>query len=126
MKTATSNRLWIAGASVAGIGLMFAVFDPLSWCLFPRCPLHLATGWYCPGCGTARAVALITHGQVFAGLRLNPVTVLGLPLLGVLYVTGRLDRVKPVWIWTLLAIIVVFGVLRNLPWQPFSVLAPQP
>ena len=88
--------------------------------------LHAMTGWYCPGCGTARAVSMLTHGHLLAALRMNPVTVLGLPLIGVLYVTGRLDRLKPVWIWTLLVVLVVFGVLRNLPWQPFTLLAPQP
>lgn len=105
---------------------MFLVFDPLSWQLFPRCLLHSMTGMYCPGCGSARALAQLAHGHWQTAVRLNPVTVLGLPLLGVLYVTGRLDRLKPVWIWTLLTFLVVFSVLRNLPWQPFTLLAPQP
>ena len=126
MKAIISNRLWISGAVAAVVGMMFSFFDPLSYRLFPRCLLHSTTGWYCPGCGTARAVALITHGHVLAGFRMNPVMVLGLPVVGVLYVTGQLDRLKPVWIWTLLAVIVAFGVLRNLPWPPFPLLAPQP
>jgi hypothetical protein len=126
LKTDTSNRFWIGGAVVAGIGLVFAACDPLSWRLFPRCVLHLVTGWYCPGCGTGRAVAQIAHGHWLTALRLNPVTVLALPLIGVLWATGRLDRLRPVWIWSFLAVLVAFGVLRNLPWQPFTLLAPQP
>jgi hypothetical protein len=124
LKTINSNRLWIGGGVAAVIGLVFAAFDPLSWVIFPRCILHSMTGWYCPGCGTGRAVAQLAHGHWLTALRLNPVTVLGLPVIGALWATGRLDRVRPVWIWTMLAVLVVFGVLRNLPWPPFIWLAP--
>jgi hypothetical protein len=124
LKTIVSNRIWIGGAIMAGVGVMFSVFDPLSWRLFPRCLLHSMTGMYCPGCGTGRALAQLAHGHCLTALRLNPVTVLGLPVIGALWVTGRLDRVRPVWIWTMLAVLVAFGVLRNLPWPPFNWLAP--
>ena len=30
---------------------------------FP-CLFHLATGYYCPGCGGTRAIASLLHGQV--------------------------------------------------------------
>ena len=120
------NRLWIGGSVVAVMGFVFAVFNPLSWRAFPRCMLHTMTGLYCPGCGTGRAFAQIVHGHWLAALRLNPLTVLSVPVVGLLWITGRLDRLKPVWIWTFVAVLVAFGVLRNLPWQPFTLLKPQP
>jgi hypothetical protein len=126
LKTIASNRLWVSGVAAVAVGVAFALFDPLSCRLFPRCLLHSWTGLYCPGCGTARALAQLAHGHWLAAIQLNPVTILGLPLLGALYVTGRLERTKPIWIWSFLAVMVVFGVLRNLPWPPFTWLAPQP
>ena len=126
MKAISSNRLWIIGAVTVGIAMMLTLFDPTSCRLYPRCLLHEWTGMYCPGCGTTRALTQLLHGHWLAAMRLNAVMVIGLPLLGVLYATGRLDRIRPVWIWTLLAFLVVFGVLRNLPWTPFTWLAPQP
>jgi hypothetical protein len=124
LKTIVSNRLWITGVAAAAVGVMFSLFDPLSYRLFPRCLLHSWTGMYCPGCGTARALAQLAHGHWLTAVRLNPVTVLGLPVIGALWVTGRLDRVRPGWIWTMLAVLVAFGVLRNHPWPPFNWLAP--
>ena len=124
MNASTQNRLWISLSVVAGTALVFALLDPLSWRLFPHCLLHSITGMYCPGCGTGRALTQLAHGQWLTALRLNPVTVLGLPVIGALWVTGRLDRVRPVWIWMMLAVLVAFGVLRNLPWPPFNWLAP--
>jgi hypothetical protein len=126
LKTIHSHRVWIGGAVAAVVGLFFAAFDPLSWRLFPHCLLHSWTGLYCPGCGTGRAIEQLVHGHGLVALRLNPVMMVILPLAGALWVTGRLDRLKPAWIWTLLIVLVAFGVLRNLPWPPFTWLAPQP
>jgi len=126
MKAVTPHRFVVAGTIAAGTAFVFAALNPLSWRVFPRCVLHSVTGWYCPGCGTTRALVQAAHGHWLAALRLNALTLVALPVIGVLWVTGRLDRLKPTWIWALLVVIVAFGVLRNLPWQPFTLLAPQP
>jgi hypothetical protein len=39
-------------------------------------------------------------------------------------VRGDTSTVKPGWIWLLLVAIVAFGVLRNIPVYPFTLLAP--
>ncbi len=126
MNPATSRRLWGALAGATAVGALLAVVDPVSCRLFPRCLLHAVTGLHCPGCGTMRALHELAHGHWLAAIRLNALTVLALPALGALWVSGRLDRLKPVWIWTLLVVVVAFGVLRNLPWYPWTLLAPQP
>jgi hypothetical protein len=126
LSTNPQNRFWSGIAIIAAVGFVFGVFDPISWRVFPHCVLYSMTGLYCPGCGTARAFTEIAHCHLFAALRLNAVTVLALPVVGVLWVTGRLDRLKPAWIWTLLVVVVAFGILRNLPWYPFTLLKPHP
>jgi hypothetical protein len=30
----------------------------------------------------------------------------------------------PVWAWSLAAFVLVFGLVRNLPWWPFTLLVP--
>ena len=42
-------------AAFAGMVLL-ELFDPATSGVFPPCPLHYLTGWYCPGCGSLRAI----------------------------------------------------------------------
>ena len=65
---------------------------------------------------------------------LNLFTAVCLPLMALVFLTrlvrgiaGRPVRravVRPVWIWTLLAVVVLFWILRNVPVYPFTLLAP--
>jgi uncharacterized protein DUF2752 len=113
--------------------LMLRIFDPATSGVFPPCPLRALT-WYCPGCGSLRAFHQLLHGNLRSALALNPFAVLALPFLGygvASYVTfltwGRyLPRVflPAAWIRALCAAIVAFGIVRNIPVYPFSVLAP--
>jgi len=121
-----------AGVLVALIAL-FAV-DPRQSRWFPHCPFHALTGFYCPGCGTLRAIHELLHGRVLEALSLNPLTVAFVPFLGYWLVSRAvcrlLARPRPTvfipafWIWGLFAVIVLFWVLRNIPLYPFSLLAP--
>ncbi|HUK81431.1 MAG TPA: DUF2752 domain-containing protein [Verrucomicrobiae bacterium] len=112
------------GAALAAAGLWLVNPNALTWC--PHCPLHSLTGLYCPGCGSTRALHQLVHGHLLAAFRLNPLAVVALPLLALWLARSERGDVKSMWIWTLLVVIVVFGVLRNLPVYPFSLLAPQP
>lgn len=71
----------------------------------------------------------LVHGHPLLALGENALSVLLLPLL--LYDLGAVlarrwltvsSRLRPWSLWTLLAIVVLFGILRNLPW--FAMLAP--
>ena len=120
-----SNHVtWLALAGLAAaLGLLF-FFAPDHYAFYPRCLFHALTGWQCPGCGGLRATHRLLHGDISAAFRLNPLFVLLLPVLvfaGVARLvklrTGRdwLQRFRqPLWLWVLLALIVVFGVGRNL------------
>jgi hypothetical protein len=108
-----------------------AVVSPEESGHYPGCPFRTVTGLYCPGCGSLRAVHAMAHGDVTEALARNPFTVLVVPYL--LWVWGSwLHRVvtkstnrymAPAWIlWLLLAAIMAFWVLRNIP--GFEFLAP--
>ncbi|HEX4486639.1 MAG TPA: DUF2752 domain-containing protein [Terriglobales bacterium] len=126
--------LW-AGLSTAALVLVaLSLFDPATAGFFPPCPLHALTGWYCPGCGSLRALHQLLRGNLSSAFAFNPFAVVALPFLlyGVasqisLQVRGRglpAFFIPGGWIWTMAGTIVVFGILRNLPFAPFNLLAP--
>jgi hypothetical protein len=113
-------------ALTAAVAVLF-VFDPSTAGFFPVCALHELTGWQCPGCGGLRAVHQLSHGHIAAAWRLNPFVVGLLPValwLGVREAarafTGREWPglvTRPVFGWLLAGGLVLFGVLRNVPFH---------
>jgi hypothetical protein len=116
---------------VAGAATLF-FFNPTTTLFYPKCLFHEVTGLYCPGCGTTRALHCLLHGKILEALHNNALVILVLPVLGATMLWrsrhGRppsLDsRFRSIWIVVLLAAVVAFGVLRNLPARPFYWLAP--
>jgi hypothetical protein len=113
-----------AGAGAASGSVVLFVFDPATSGLFPPCVFHALTGLHCPGCGSLRALHALLHGDVAQALAFNPLTTAALPLLLLGFVrearriaSGRdLAWRVPAWmIYGLLALLVVFGIARNLP-----------
>jgi hypothetical protein len=103
----------------------------------PSCTLHSLTGLYCAGCGGTRAMFAFLRGDLAASWRLNPfflilltlVTALGFRGLLLWSFPGRFAGMRrwpfPLWGGILLLVsMLVFMVLRNLPWWPFHLLAP--
>ena len=87
------------------------------------CPRLALTGLACPGCGGLRATHDLVHLDLAAAWSMNPLWVVVAPLLGVLWGLwlvrawrGRpAPRVPAGVAWTSLAVLVLFGVLRNVP-----------
>lgn len=104
------------------MALLF-LFPPEEVPYWPKCLLHQITGIYCPGCGSTRALAALLHGNLAKSISYNLLLIPGLLTLMVILCHPRLLS-KRHFIWTAVAIILVFGILRNLPWQPFCLLAP--
>jgi hypothetical protein len=111
-------------AALAVVGLV----DPATRTLTPPCPLKALTGLDCPLCGATRATHALLHGHLAQALDLNALYVLALPVVGLLVLLwllrGRVPKAltNAATMWSLLAVAVVFAVLRNLPIEPFSVL----
>ena len=94
-----------------GIAALF-LLDPEETAGFPRCPVFALTGWKCPGCGTARALHAALHGRLAEALRLNAALPVALALLAFAVAFPRLAR-RPAFAWTVLALVLAWGVARN-------------
>jgi len=112
-------------ALVAFAAGVLRVFNPASTWFFPPCPFRAFTGYLCPGCGTLRALHQLLNGHVAAAFRLNPLMMLLLPYVGYAGASTALETafgrglprvfMRPVYIWMLLAIILLYWILRNVP-----------
>lgn len=126
---------------IVGMALLFIsglvviyFFKPGQSFIYPPCPVHFLTGFYCPGCGTARGVHALLHGRFLQALDFNPLMVISIPFLGyaiisqvLFYIRGKgLPQVikHPFWIWAIFVLIIVYTILRNIPFYPFTILAP--
>lgn len=117
----------VGGTAVCAGALLLYFFAPSEHAFYPRCIFHMATGLSCPGCGSLRAAHSLLHGDFAAAFRFNPLPFVLAPLAGVAWAVYRpssLSALPAKWIWTLLGVIVAFGILRNLPTAPFTYLNP--
>ena len=130
------QRLFAVGWALAvppGLYVLYR-FPPASAEFYPPCLLHSTTGLHCPGCGMTRCVHSLLHGDVTQAFAWNALFVLLIPLLLVegyrLWFSCLTNRRMPPdrtpnWVtYVMLVVIVLFGVLRNLPFHPFDFLAP--
>ena len=96
------------------------------------CVFHQITGLYCPGCGTGRMMVSVLSMNLYRAFRYNPAAFIALPFItyylaatGVAYVKGqskKIGLVEKIIIIFLFILIIVIGVLRNIP--ALSFLAP--
>lgn len=124
--------LFILGVIIAALLALF-VLNPADGSFCPPCPFHTLTGLYCPGCGSLRALHQLLHGNLSEAFGFNPLMVLSLPFLGYCLISPRVAAVAKrtkagfipaFWIWSILVVIILFWILRNLPFYPFTLLAP--
>ena len=118
----------VAGAFVVGY------FNPTTAGIFPACPLFTLTGILCPGCGLTRGFHALFHGESLNALHFNALLpvfalVFGFLFVSLFLVTVRghgLDwkKIPTPTMYGLLFMAAAFFVLRNLPFYPFTLLAP--
>lgn len=124
MKTYQKLLLILGGTAVvlSGLTILFFSTPGQSWYL-PQCTFFRLTGLHCPGCGTTRSLHAFLHGNFLAAFRYNVLLYLLLTVALLLCIKPRLT-LKPCFAWTILITVILFFVLRNIPYYPFTLLAP--
>lgn len=124
------------GAALAGAAVLVATNDPSApGSRFPGCAFHAATGLWCPGCGLTRGTHHLLTGDPLAALSSNVFTPFVLVAIALSWLAwtlrsfGREVRLpRPALSGAaggaVIALVAVFGVVRNLPVAPFDALAP--
>jgi hypothetical protein len=118
------GRYGLFVAALVAVVVLF-LFNPKQHHFYPTCWFHKVTGLDCAGCGGLRATHQLLHGNFEAAFALNPLLIVvfpiavlafGLHLLGC--ITGKeLVRIKlpRQWPWFVLALVIIYTVVRNLP-----------
>ena len=117
------------GAVILMAGCAYYVWFSLTGLGIP-CFFHLITGLKCPGCGVTRMLMSLLRLDLSAAFSYNAVLLCLLPLLLSLglfslirYIrTGSrfMTRAENALVLAMAAVLVVWGVVRNLPGIPFG------
>ena len=111
---------------IAVLAILYKLYSPAEYILFPKCPFRVATGLQCPGCGSQRAIHYLLNLDIYNAIKENAILVFSIPylLIGILFDTIRSDnRSFLKWrkilfgekaIWGILSIIILFWVVRNI------------
>ena len=125
-------RAAAAFAAAVGVWLLLR-YDPNAvGNFFPKCIFHETTGYWCIGCGLTRALHALVHGDVARAFSMNPLAMLVLPLMPLMLLHER--GVRPALLQPLMSVVMTpklwlillpaYWIARNLPWWPFTLLAP--
>lgn len=115
--------------------LLYFYFDPAFNRFFPPCPFFALTGFYCPGCGSQRAVHDLLHGNFFQAADHNLLFMLFIPLMIFAAIVGLNNSFRrkkltqgifnsAVFSKIVLVLVLLFWGIRNIHIAPFDWLAP--
>lgn len=120
-------------AAASGTALLYRYDPNAAGNPFPPCMFHALTGYWCIGCGMTRALHALVHGHLVHAFGMNPLA-MTLVVLAPLLAAWKLEWWRPAAmrpvvhllseprLW--LVLLPAYWVARNLPWLPFSWLAP--
>ena len=117
--------------AAGAILLLYFFVEPKNGNL-PKCFFHELTGLYCPGCGVQRSFHALLNGHILTAIDYNLLFILFLPLIIYFILAFALGKKHPYssfiykspFSFTVVIVVVSFWVLRNIPYNPFSWLAP--
>ena len=87
------------------------------------CPIHALTGFYCPGCGSTRAVKAVLNGDLPLAFHDNALLMVSPVVIASALLIEKYSQ-KRIWLYVFLSIVlvvvVIFTVIRNQPGSQFA------
>ena len=114
-------RKWILGFLVL-IGMIYYLFNPNDYIIYPKCPFLLLTEFKCPGCGSQRAIHYLLHLDIISAFKCNMLLIASLPYIGILLYVELTKNKNPSLYYkvqnyklvlTYLIIVITWWIIRN-------------
>ena len=123
------KKVLVKGAVILSIGCAYSIWFSYTGIGIP-CVFHLVTGLKCPGCGVSRMLLSLFRLDFSAAFEYNAVLLCILPVLLPLLMlpliryirtgNGRMTRLEAGISRVLVAVLLIWGVVRNLPGVTFG------
>ena len=133
----SKKKIWVnllLGVVFLGVLLLYFFNNPSNSDHFPQCPFYIATGYYCTGCGSQRALHDLLHLDIMGVARHNLLFIPAFLLITYhwvrTYAPLKGKESLPDIIYhpkaplVLFIIISLFTIFRNINIYPFTLLAP--
>ena len=86
MQRISTRNIVLLIIAVVGVLGLYALFDPSTSVIAPKCMVKMITGYDCPSCGGQRALHALLNGDIGKAFGLNPFLFVAVPyLLAVAY-----------------------------------------
>jgi len=134
-KMTAGERTLLGGILVMGLGaLIYFTADWGTGFYWGNYSIFSHLDFYCPACGGSRSIYHLSRGNLVLAWQHNQMFILSLPLIlwgGFTLVrsvmtgypiTGK--YLRPYLVWGFMAVVILFGVLRNIPLELFDFLRP--
>ncbi|MGL4993401.1 MAG: DUF2752 domain-containing protein [Bacteroidales bacterium] len=105
------------------IGVIYYIFNPSNYSIFPKCPFLLLSGFKCAGCGSQRAIHSLLNLDIVSAFRYNMFLVISIPIILVL-IWAEINRLRLPNLYAkihnskiiigYLVITILWGVFRNI------------
>ena len=117
MKLSYKIILGIVGLALLIIFYFF--FNPEGSAWAPKCPFWLLTGYYCPGCGSQRAIHCFLNGRIVEGIRYNYLLLPSLLYAVLLILSPKGSKLSnaltsSIACWILFSVFMLWWLIRNL------------
>lgn len=112
---------------VITIIVLYKVYNPIDSIYFPKCLFKGITGYKCPGCGSQTAVHHLLNLNIFSAFKANAILIFAIPYLILCFAFEMVKKPTEkqlMWrkrlfgeraIYIVLTIIILFWILRNIP-----------
>ena len=116
-----NRRELVPLAAIGLAGLAYITVLPSQYRI--GCPIHAATGLWCPGCGDTRAAIALLNGDIQLAAHYNILLVSAPVLILIALLVARSKNAKKLiraYVILLAVGVTLFTIARNLPGSPIS------